>query len=121
MTSNPYEKHTGRRQIVSPSSAAPSGLRALAPDALEVHGGDPADRARDGVEDGEHVGVLPARDMEAADHQADQHGPDERPDERPHDPAPEPVREEDREMPDRQAHHGPAEHAHQRFLPWRRL
>ena len=62
-----------------------------------------------------------AETLTAVDDQPDDDRADQRADERADDPAPEAVGQEDREVPDREAHHHPAEHAHQRDLPWRRL
>ena len=60
------------------------------------------------------------RDLSRDDHDHDDRA-DQRADEGAHDAAPEAVGQEDREVPDRETHHHPAEQRHQRDLPCRLL
>ena len=66
-------------------------------------------------------GIAQRRDLDAVDDQPDDDRADQRADEGADDAAPEAVGQEDREVPDREAHHHPAEQSHQRALPWRLL
>ena len=62
-------------------------------------------------------GTFSEPTLDPVDQQPDEDRTRERADEGADDPTPEAIGQKDREMPDRQAHHHPAEHAHQRLLP----
>src|SRR5262245_1075568 len=100
----PSQRHTRELQAQRLEAAA---------DALEVDRADADQGARDALQGGRERRVVLARDREAVDDQAGQHGADHRADERADDAAPEAVRDPDRAVPDGQADHDPHEHAHQ--------
>src|SRR5215210_3113225 len=105
--------HTGRR-------AGLVGFVAPA-DAEEVDGRDAGERAGDRLDRRGEVGVVLPWDGEAVDREADQQGAEQRAEEGADDAAPEAIGQEYREVPDRDAHHGPHERGHQRGLPCLRL
>src|SRR3954453_17426487 len=94
-----------RRGVAVSAVSVLLGELALLADAERVHQTDARERAGDRLERGEQVGLALAGDREPVDREAEQeragHGAEERPD----DPAPLAVGQEDREVPDREAHH----------------
>src|SRR3954447_14364608 len=74
--------------------------------------GQGQDRTRNGFEGCADVELVAADDLEAGQYEARDHRADDRHEERADDAAPELVRQEDREVPERDAHHDPDEEAH---------